>query len=94
MASGREPAIMALVRISLKGHEHFVVIGLLDCAVIQVPDTHAGEVPKAFIVKPLKAAGKSDAEAATHKHIEENKCEWEDLEETSEKSRGVEEKGP
>ncbi|KAL6885691.1 hypothetical protein GGI43DRAFT_432423 [Trichoderma evansii] len=35
-----------------------------DCAVIQVPDTHSGEVPKAFVVKSQEANQKADTEVA------------------------------
>ncbi|KAJ4259697.1 hypothetical protein NW762_007628 [Fusarium torreyae] len=47
-----------------------------DCAVIQVPDVRAGEVPKAFVVKAPQAKGKSDEEVAQsiNKHVEEHKA--------------------
>lgn len=47
-----------------------------DCAVIQVPDESAGEVPKAFVVKSPEAAGKSDDEVARAicKHVEDHKA--------------------
>ncbi|KAI5464273.1 hypothetical protein BGZ63DRAFT_412004 [Mariannaea sp. PMI_226] len=47
-----------------------------DCAVIQVPDPRAGEVPKAYVVKASEAAGKSESEvaAAINKHVEEHKA--------------------
>ncbi|CAM1502211.1 Fc.00g041950.m01.CDS01 [Cosmosporella sp. VM-42] len=47
-----------------------------DCAVIQVPDDRAGEVPKAFVVKAEEAAGKSNEEVtkAINKHVEEHKA--------------------
>jgi acyl-coenzyme A synthetase/AMP-(fatty) acid ligase len=47
-----------------------------DCAVIQVPDARAGEVPKAFVVKAPQAKGKSDDEVAQsiNKHVEEHKA--------------------
>ncbi|EWZ28975.1 hypothetical protein FOZG_17274 [Fusarium oxysporum Fo47] len=47
-----------------------------DCAVIQVPDAKAGEVPKAFVVKTAEAGGKSDGEvtATIHKHVENHKA--------------------
>ncbi|KAK5998860.1 Acyl-CoA ligase AKT1 [Cladobotryum mycophilum] len=47
-----------------------------DCAVIQVPDAYAGEVPKAYVVKSKPAAGKSDKEVASivKKHVEEHKA--------------------
>src|SRR5690606_22594956 len=46
-----------------------------DCAVIQVPDEAAGEVPKAFVVKSPAAKG-SDEEIALSvaKHVEEHKA--------------------
>ncbi|KAH7358503.1 luciferin 4-monooxygenase [Plectosphaerella cucumerina] len=47
-----------------------------DCAVIQVPDDRAGEVPKAYVVKAASAAGKSDEDLACDiaKHVEEHKA--------------------
>lgn len=47
-----------------------------DCAVIQVPDDRAGEVPKAYVVKANEAQGKSDSDvtAAIHKHVQEHKA--------------------
>ncbi|ROT34665.1 AMP-binding enzyme [Sodiomyces alkalinus F11] len=47
-----------------------------DCAVIQVPDERAGEVPKAFVVKGPDAAGKPDEEIARAicKHVEDHKA--------------------
>lgn len=47
-----------------------------DCAVIQVPDLRAGEVPKAFVVKAPQAKGKSDDEItqSINKHVEEHKA--------------------
>ncbi|KAK7409181.1 hypothetical protein QQX98_008674 [Neonectria punicea] len=47
-----------------------------DCAVIQVPDAHAGELPKAFVVKSAKANDMSEEEAvkAIHRHVEEHKA--------------------
>jgi acyl-coenzyme A synthetase/AMP-(fatty) acid ligase len=51
-----------------------------DCAVIAVPDEHAGEVPKAFVVTPpsVAASGRSDAEvaAAIVKHVQEHKAHY------------------
>ncbi|KAF4472862.1 amp-binding enzyme [Fusarium albosuccineum] len=46
-----------------------------DCAVIQIPDERAGEVPKAFVLKAKEAAGKSDKEVeeAIHKYVQEHK---------------------
>jgi acyl-coenzyme A synthetase/AMP-(fatty) acid ligase len=46
-----------------------------DCAVIQVPDESAGELPKAYVVK--SAAAEPDDEAtihSIHKHVEEHKA--------------------
>ncbi|KPM42945.1 hypothetical protein AK830_g3623 [Neonectria ditissima] len=47
-----------------------------DCAVIQVPDTHAGELPKAFVVKSAKAADMPEEETVKqiHRHVEEHKA--------------------
>ncbi|KAF5003684.1 hypothetical protein FDECE_9769 [Fusarium decemcellulare] len=47
-----------------------------DCAVIQVPDHRAGEVPKAFVVKAPAANGKPDSEVtqSINKHVEEHKA--------------------
>lgn len=49
-----------------------------DCAVIPVPDDRAGEVPKAFVVKSKKAAGKSDDEVAKAitQHVEKTKARY------------------
>lgn len=51
-----------------------------DCAVIQVPDDRAGEVPKAFVVKSAAAAaaGQSDDEVARAllKHVEAHKAPY------------------
>ncbi|KAI8664708.1 hypothetical protein NCS56_00904500 [Fusarium sp. Ph1] len=49
-----------------------------DCAVIQVPDDRAGEVPKAFIVKASETSGKHDDEvvASINKHVEEQKAKY------------------
>jgi len=47
-----------------------------DCAVIQVPDDMAGEVPKAFVVKTAATQSKSDEEVAKaiHKHVQDDKA--------------------
>lgn len=47
-----------------------------DCAVIQIPDERAGEVPKAFVVKSSEAAQLSDEEITKtiNKHVEEHKA--------------------
>ncbi len=47
-----------------------------DCAVIQVLDEAAGEVPKAFVVKTAAAAGVPDADVSKQicKHVEEHKA--------------------
>ncbi|RFU81126.1 amp-binding enzyme [Trichoderma arundinaceum] len=47
-----------------------------DCAIIPVPDSYAGEVPKAFVTKSADGAGKSDEDiqAAIHKHVQEHKA--------------------
>ncbi|KAM0333567.1 hypothetical protein ACHAQA_002232 [Verticillium albo-atrum] len=47
-----------------------------DCAVIQVPDDRAGEVPKAYVVKTKAAAGTSDEDVARAicKHVEDHKA--------------------
>lgn len=47
-----------------------------DCAVIQVPDDRAGEVPKAYVVKAASASGQSDEALARDiaKHVEEHKA--------------------
>lgn len=46
-----------------------------DCAVIQVPDEAAGEVPKAFVVKSPTAKGSDEEIArAVAKHVEEHKA--------------------
>jgi acyl-coenzyme A synthetase/AMP-(fatty) acid ligase len=49
-----------------------------DCAVIQVPDDRAGEVPKAFVVKTAAAKGRGDDEVAREisKHVEEHKARY------------------
>ncbi|KAF3068601.1 4-coumarate--CoA ligase [Trichoderma lentiforme] len=48
-----------------------------DCAVIPVPDSYAGEVPKAFVTKSVSdCAGKSDKEIedAIQKHVKDHKA--------------------
>ncbi|KAF4974702.1 hypothetical protein FZEAL_8426 [Fusarium zealandicum] len=71
--------------IKVKGHQvapaeleaHLLSNPLVsDCAVIQVPDHRAGEVPKAFVVKSSDAKGKSDDEVtqSINKHVEEHKA--------------------
>ncbi|KAH7157934.1 hypothetical protein B0J13DRAFT_184879 [Dactylonectria estremocensis] len=71
--------------IKVKGHQvapaeleaHILAHPLVaDCAVIQVPDARAGEVPKAFVVKANEAKGQSDDDvaAAVHKHVEDHKA--------------------
>lgn len=49
-----------------------------DCAVIQVPDDRAGEVPKAFIVKAGAFTNKPEEEvvSAILKHVEEHKAPY------------------
>lgn len=50
-----------------------------DCAVIQIPDEKAGEVPKAFIVKS-QAVGLEEPDRvvarAIQKHVEEHKARY------------------
>ncbi|PKS09197.1 hypothetical protein jhhlp_003811 [Lomentospora prolificans] len=71
--------------IKVKGHQvapaeleaHLLTSPLVsDCAVIQVPDERAGEVPKAYVVKGEGAVGKSDIEVARNiaKYVEEHKA--------------------
>ncbi|KAI5458989.1 hypothetical protein BGZ63DRAFT_490846 [Mariannaea sp. PMI_226] len=47
-----------------------------DCAVIQVPDDRAGELPKAFVVKARQASGMTDEDVIKdiHKHVEDHKA--------------------
>ncbi len=50
-----------------------------DCAVIQVPDDEAGEVPKAFVVKsPSVGLEESDRMVARdiQKHVEQHKARY------------------
>lgn len=46
-----------------------------DCAVIQIPDESAGEIPKAYVVKS-GSASKDDAATARsiQKHVEDHKA--------------------
>ncbi|TVY62490.1 Acyl-CoA ligase AFT1-1 [Fusarium oxysporum f. sp. cubense] len=71
--------------IKVKGHQvapaeleaHLLSHPLVsDCAVIQVPNAKAGEVPKAFVVKAAEAGGMSDGDvtASIHKHVEDHKA--------------------
>lgn len=46
---------------------------VVDCAVIQVPDAKAGEVPKAFVV-PSASAASGDAKDLAH--LEQELCAW------------------
>lgn len=48
-----------------------------DCAVIQIPDARAGEVPKAFVVKANNAS-QSDEELARdiQRHVQEHKARY------------------
>lgn len=47
-----------------------------DCAVIQVPDARAGEVPKAYVVKADEAGNTPDDEVtkSINRHVEEHKA--------------------
>ncbi|KAH7126393.1 hypothetical protein B0J13DRAFT_148194 [Dactylonectria estremocensis] len=49
-----------------------------DCAVIQVPDVRAGEVPKAYVVKSSSATGKPDEKVVSdiQKHVEDHKAKY------------------
>ncbi|KAF4980212.1 hypothetical protein FZEAL_3723 [Fusarium zealandicum] len=49
-----------------------------DCAVIQVPDARAGEVPKAFVVKSTSASDKPDKQVIQdiHRHVKEHKARY------------------
>lgn len=51
---------------------------MADCAVIQVPDERAGEVPKAFVVRSASVADKSDEEVAkiVYKHVADHKASY------------------
>ncbi len=71
--------------IKVKGHQvapaeleaHLLASPLVsDCAVIQVPDDSAGEVPKAYVVKARDTGGKSDEDLARAicKHVEDHKA--------------------
>lgn len=50
-----------------------------DCAVIQVPDDHSGEVPKAFVVK-AQSVGMEDSDKliarSILKHVEKHKARY------------------
>ncbi|CAI6081990.1 unnamed protein product [Clonostachys chloroleuca] len=52
-----------------------------DCAVIQTPDDHSGEVPKAFVVKSSLAASLTDDELASDimKHVADHKASYKQL---------------
>lgn len=49
-----------------------------DCAVIQVPDVRAGEVPKAYVVKSRIAVGKSEDKVISdiQRHVEDHKARY------------------
>jgi acyl-coenzyme A synthetase/AMP-(fatty) acid ligase len=49
-----------------------------DCAVIQVPDEAAGEVPKAFVVKASEFMAEPDTNvaAAVTSHVAEHKAHY------------------
>lgn len=51
---------------------------MADCAVIQIPDERAGEVPKAFVVKSPPYANKPEEEVVRSilKHVEEHKAPY------------------
>lgn len=53
-----------------------------DCAVIQVPEKYAGEVPKAFIVKSSSAQSVSEEEVAKtlYKYVADHKARYKRLE--------------
>ncbi|CAH0051033.1 unnamed protein product [Clonostachys solani] len=52
-----------------------------DCAVIQIPDDHSGEVPKAFVVKSSLAGSLTDDELASDimKHVADHKASYKQL---------------
>lgn len=52
-----------------------------DCTVIQVPDDHAGEVPKAFVVKAAEFESKPEEEVAQAiiKHVADHKASYKHL---------------
>ncbi|CAF3581295.1 hypothetical protein FGSG_05761 [Fusarium graminearum PH-1] len=54
---------------------------VFDCAVIQVPDERAGEVPKAFVVKSSSAESLPDEEVARdiEKHVADHKAAYKQL---------------
>lgn len=51
---------------------------MADCAVIQVPDEAAGEVPKAFVVKATDfvAVSDTDVAAVVTRHVAEHKAHY------------------
>lgn len=51
---------------------------MADCAVIQIPDDSAGEVPKAFVVKAPAVANEPEDKVvkAILKHVEEHKASY------------------
>lgn len=51
---------------------------MADCAVIQIPDDRAGEVPKAYVVRALSHATKPEVEVAREiaKHVEDHKADY------------------
>lgn len=53
-----------------------------DCAVIQVPEKYAGEVPKAFVVKSASAQSLSDEEVAKtlYQYVADHKARYKRLE--------------
>ncbi|KAF7556194.1 hypothetical protein G7Z17_g1649 [Cylindrodendrum hubeiense] len=73
--------------IKVKGHQvapaelesHLLThTDVADCAVIQVPDARAGEVPKAYVVKSNTAVNKPDEQVISNlqKHVEEHKARY------------------
>ncbi|CAN8099762.1 unnamed protein product [Discula destructiva] len=77
--------------IKVKGHQvapaeleaHLLSHELVaDCAVIQVPDARAGEVPKAFVVKSAAAKSVPDEEAAKtlYQYVADHKARYKRLE--------------
>lgn len=51
---------------------------MADCAVIQIPDDSAGEVPKAFVVKASAVASEPEDKVVKSilKHVEEHKASY------------------
>lgn len=50
---------------------------MADCAVIQVPDDRAGEVPKAYVVKDSRVAGKpEDVAQDIIRYVEKHKAPY------------------